>query len=252
MVADMEVGDERFGASPRPAGPRSPGDARRPRGRAAGGQAPGLSDRRRGRGRRSPMRCARTTTRRSRRCWAKAGATSCPIVSTISAGAHALPRGLGRQPQGQRRRRQGHRRGRHDRLDPADSHRQGRCGMALRFGSRHRRAGRARDRPRRAGRHTDPARHRRRPARVRRDGSDEDRLAGLCPPAEEPAGKEGRALLAGQARRAARARWASWSPMHRMTASRRVAITATISACSTPRGRRRRAVRSTISWMVVC
>ena len=49
-----------------------------------------------------------------------------PNRSTISAGARALPRGLGREPQGQRRWRQGHRRGRQDRLDPADSHRQGR------------------------------------------------------------------------------------------------------------------------------
>jgi hypothetical protein len=44
-----------------------------------------------------------------------------------------------------------------------------------------------------------------------------------------------------------RARWANWSPTRRTTASRRAAITATISACSTPRARRRRAARST-TW----
>ena len=77
-------------------------------------------------------------------------------------------------------------------------------------------------------------------------GPDEDRLAGLCPPAEKPAGKEGRALLAEPRPASPRARWANWSPMRSPTASPRAAITATISACSTPRARRRRAARSTI------
>ena len=59
-----------------------------------------------------------------------------------------------------------------------------------------------------------------------------------------PGKKDGLYWPASRASR--KARWASRSPMHRPTASRRVAITATISACSTPRDRRRRAAPSTI------
>ena len=75
---------------------------------------------------------------------------------------------------------------------------------------------------------------------------DEDRLAGLCPPAAE-ACRARRTGSTGRPRPASRrARWASRSPMRSPTASRRAAITATISACSTPRDRRRRAAPSTI------
>ena len=144
-------------------------------------------------------------------------------------------------------RRQGDRRGRHDRLDLAHARRQGRHGVALRFGRRLRRDDRARAWPQRVRRHPDAAGDRRRRARLRRAGSDEDRRHGLCASPAELAGQEGRALLAGRAGRSHKAHSARRSRTPSPTASSRAITTATTSACSTARGRRRRAARATTS-----
>jgi len=210
-----------------PPGARFPDGTRRTRSGAAVGQDPGLPDGRGGGVPRSPRRFARTTTRRSRPCWASGGASSCPTaMRDFGPRARALSRGMGRRPQVAVD------------VDKAivevgktgwtlpDSRRQGRCEMALRCrGPASTSWARTRDRSRRAGRHTGPCWRSPTPSATTAElDPSEDRLAVLCPPADKPARKEGRALLADRHLASPRVRWVSRSPMHSPTASRRAAI----------------------------
>ena len=129
----------------------------------------------------------------------------------------------------------------------AHARRQGRHGVALRFGRRLRRDDRARAWPQRVRRHPDAAGDRRRRARLCRAGSDEDRRHGLCAsPAELPDRKDGLYWPAAPGRAAKPTRCAGRAlPARRQV--RRAITTATTSACSTARGRRHRAGRTITS-----
>jgi hypothetical protein len=196
--------------------------------------------------RRSPRRCARTTTRRSRPCWASGGASSCPTASAISAATHALLAAWD------------------------DSHKVnvdgdkaivevGKTGWTLpipivKDGAEWRfdpEAGIDELGAREIGRDELGAIQTLLAiVDAQRDYAAMDPMKTGSPVYARrlkslPGKKDGSTGRPSPA--SPRARWANWSPTRRTTASRRAAITATISGCSTPRARRRRAARST-TW----